>query len=146
MKVADFMSTSLVTISPDSTLSRVWELISQKHIHGLPVIDKNKKMIGFVSKEDMLSKLFPDSEDPEEMYDDSDDTIEEKLEKLKKMTVEKVMNKKVIFTRTDTPILRALSRMIVRKIHQLPVLDDDSRLVGLISKGDVFNGMFKRKK
>lgn len=145
MKVADFMSVDPVTIAPDLLLPKVWILISQKHVHGLPVVNNKKRLVGFVSKEDMLAKLFPETEDPEEMFADTDTDIEERLGKLKKMTVDKIMNTHVMFTRVDTPLLRALSRMIVRKVRQLPVLDENDRLVGMISKGDVFKGVFRNK-
>ena len=75
----------------------------------------------------------------------TDEQIEVKLEKLKKLTADKVMNKKVYFTRVDTIVMRALSRMMVHKVRQLPVLDDDDRVVGMVSKADIFKGLFRRK-
>ena len=143
MTVAEFMNPNVVTVSVDTALPKIWELITAKHIHGLPVVDKDKKLAGFVSKEDMLTKLFPETEDPEEISSDTDADIEERLEKLEKMTVNKVMNSQAVFTRADANVMRALSRMIIRKVRQLPVVDDDGRIIGMISKGDIFKGLFR---
>ena len=144
MNVAQFMNPKVVTVSTDTPLPEVWSLISEKHIHGLPVINENKKLAGFVSKEDMLAKLFPETEDPEEILSDTDEDIEERLEKLKKLTVDKVMNTRAVYTRADANVMRALSRMIIRKVRQLPVVDDEGRIIGMISKGDIFKGLFRR--
>ena len=56
-----------------------------------------------------------------------------------------IMCRKVIFTRPDTPIMRALSRMYVRNVRQLPVLDTKQDvIVGMVSKGDVFDALFHK--
>lgn len=144
MTVRQFMNSKIVTVATGTLLPQVWELITEKHIHGLPVVDTKGKFLGFISKEDMLAKLFPESESEEGLMSDTDEDIEERLEKLKKVTVDKVMKKEVFFTRADTNVMRALSRMIVRKVRQLPVLDDDDRHVGMISKADIFKGIFRR--
>jgi CBS domain-containing protein len=40
--------------------------------------------------------------------------------------------------------MRALSRMIVRNLAQLPVLDEKDRVVGVVTKGDIFYALFKQ--
>ena len=42
------------------------------------------------------------------------------------------------FSRESTLVMRALSRMIVRHVDQLPVLNDEDEVVGVITKGDIF--------
>lgn len=145
MTVKQFMNSKIVTVSTDTLLPKVWKLLSSKHISGIPVVDKDHKLVGYISKEDILVKLFPDDEDLKNRFDDSDEQIEVKLEKLKKLTASKVMSKRVIFTRVDTLVMRALSRMMVQKVRQLPVLDEDDLVVGMISKADIFKGLFRRK-
>ncbi len=139
------MNTKVVTATPETLLPQVWDLISRKHIHCVPVIDFRKKLVGIVSKEDILAKLFPEVEDNQDRFDDSDEEIELKVEKLKKMTVEKIMNRRVFFTRGESNIMRALSRMIVRNVRQLPVIDESEKVVGMISKNDIFKKLFKGK-
>lgn len=146
MTVAQFMNSKVVTITAGTPLPEIWKLIVAKHLNGMPVVTRDKKLLGFVSKEDILAQLFPESEDVDETIGDTDADIEERLDKLKKMTVEKVMNRRPFFTRIDTNVMRALSRMIVRRVRQLPVLDDDDQVVGMLAKTDIFKGLFFRHK
>ena len=144
MKVGKFMSTKVITVSTDTPLPEVWELLNKKHISGIPVVDDKRKLLGYVSKEDILLKMFPSAADLESLERDADEDIDDALEKLKKLKVEKVMSRRVLFTRSDSSIMRALSRMMVRKVRQLPVLDDEDHLVGMISKADIFKQLFRR--
>lgn len=150
MRVRAFMSTQVVTATPDTPIQEVWNIIFKKHIHGLPIVAKKMKLLGLVSEEDLLTRLFPDYNDviPDftagEEWDDEDEEIKLKLEKLQHRTAENVMNRHVYFARPDTHIMRALSRMIIRKVRQLPVLDHEDTLVGMISKGDIFDELFMR--
>lgn len=145
MQVQKFMKTSVLTASPDTTVSEIFNLFYKKHLHSLPVVDRQKHMLGIISEEDLLERLFPGYEDGIEalLSDETDEELIEKLKKVKHKTAADVMVKRVYFARVDTLVMRALSRMIVRKIRQLPVLDDDDRLVGMISKADIFRGIFK---
>ena len=61
-----------------------------------------------------------------------------------KLLAKDVMCPRVIFTRVESPAMRALSRMLVRNVHQLPVLDNNDRIVGMITKGDIFDALFRR--
>ncbi|KKS41151.1 MAG: hypothetical protein UV61_C0011G0018 [Candidatus Gottesmanbacteria bacterium GW2011_GWB1_43_11] len=146
MKVRELMNKQVITGSPNTALPEIWKLIFKKHIHGLPIVDKQGKLLGIVSEEDLLTKLFPDYADVIPDFaagEEIDEDLKEKFDKLKKLTAEKVMNRRVVYTLPESNIMRALSRMIVRKIRQLPVVDEEGKLLGMISKGDIFDGLFK---
>ena len=147
MQVKNFMNPHVVSVLPTTPLPKLWDIIAKKHLHALPIIDKNKKILGFIAKEDFLARLYPSYVEGEEIPTESDSDIEiiTKLEKLKQMSAKDIMNTNIVFTRTDTNVMRALSLMIIRKVRQLPVLDEKDRVVGMLSKADVFAGLFKRK-
>ncbi len=147
MEVKDFMHRQIVTAGPKTLMLEIWKLIMREQVHSLPIVDRDKHVIGIIVKEDLLEKLFPDYVDiiPDfSAGEDVDEDFKEKLDKIKNWTAERVMQKNVVFTRPNTNAMRALSRMIVRKIRQLPVIDDDDKIVGLVSKGDIFDGLFKK--
>jgi len=54
------------------------------------------------------------------------------------------MCRSVIFARETTLVMRALSRMIVRHVDQLPILNGDDEVVGVVTKGDIFYSLFKK--
>lgn len=146
MKVADVMSKKAETVSPKTALRKLWELIFKKHVHAVPVVDSKNKLLGIVAEEDLLKKLYPDYEDFIEDFVNARDfeQMEDNIHDLVGLTAEKLMSKAVIFTREETPILRALSRMIVRGVHQLPVLSQEGVVVGIISKSDIFDSLFAK--
>ncbi|RJR14637.1 CBS domain-containing protein [Candidatus Microgenomates bacterium] len=145
--VKQLMRPQVLTIKPQTTLSEVWQILSKRHVHALPVVDKNKILLGIVSEEDVLETLFPgykemsygfpSTEDEEEMSD--------KLQEMRDVRAEKFMNVRVIFTKPNTNIMRALSRMLVNRVRQLPVVNDENQVIGIISKADIVRGLLKRK-
>ena len=63
MKVADVMSRRLTTVDADRTLRELWRIIFHKHVNAIPVIDKKGKLLGIITKDDILRLLYPDYED-----------------------------------------------------------------------------------
>ncbi|MFZ5845552.1 MAG: HPP family protein [Patescibacteria group bacterium] len=146
MKVDQVMSRKIILVALDTPFRDLWQIIFKKRINAAPVVDKSKKLFGIITRDDMLRFLYPDySEFIAEFSAPRDfEEMEEKIHDLLPLKASDMMCKRVIYTRTDTPIMRALSRMIVRSVNQLPVLDDNDRVVGIITKGDIFYALFRR--
>lgn len=58
------------------------------------------------------------------------------------MIVKDIMNTSVKVAKTDTPIKDIASIMCFNKISGVPVVDDDNKLVGVLSEKDILRGMF----
>lgn len=146
MKVHHVMSTSIVTVTPKAKFRELWKAIFKKQVHALPVVNEEKKIIGIISEEDLLRLLYPDYRDLVNDFVRARDfeEMEEKLHDLVDLEASHVMCSRVIFTRPDTPLMRALSRMLVRGVRQLPVISHNNQLIGMVSKGDIFDALFKR--
>lgn len=147
MRVSEIMSKSVVTASVTTTIRDLWKALFTKNINALPVTDKSNRLVGIVTKEDLLSALYPDYQEYIEDFASASDfaEMEEKLADIASIKAGDIMNKRVIFTREDTMIMRALSRMIARRLNQLPVLTQDNKLVGMITKGDIFRALFRKQ-
>jgi len=147
MKVSEVMHRFVATAYNDSTVNDIWKLIFKKRINAVPIVDKNKRLLGIITKEDLLGKLYPNYSEYVSNLNSARDfeEMETKSISLGKKKIADLMNRKVVFTREDTEALRALSRMIVRHVNQLPVLSNDNKIVGIITKGDVFYALFKKK-
>lgn len=152
MRVFEVMSTSMITVSPDTPFASVWKIIFKKRIHGLPVVDKDNKLLGIIAEEDLLLRLYT-SYKLHPLYEkylsdfvsgESFEKMEKKLIKLRKLRAKDVMNQKVYLTYPERPILRALSKMIVRQVRQLPVITKKKEVIGVITKGDIFDALFKK--
>ena len=139
------MSRNVTTVTPKTTLRHLWKLIFELHIHAIPVINEKKKVIGMVAKADLIKPPYPDYEEYVEDFMSASDfeKMEARLDELSGLTAEKLMSKRVVFARPETPIMRALSRMIVHHVDQLPIIHDEETVVGVITKGDIFAALFK---
>lgn len=145
MKVRDVMSQKTITVTPSSSLNEIWKILYKKHVHGLPVVDNEKHLIGIISEEDILSHLFPDYHDfILDLSSRSFYEIERKTRDLARLKAQDIMNAKVHLIYVDEPIMRALSKMLIYQVRQLPVINQSKKLVGMISKGDIFDNLFKK--
>ncbi len=142
MKVANFMRTSVVSVPSDEPVRTVTRLIFNLGIKSVPVTDGGK-LVGIVTEEDILTKLFPSVRDFMEDRGDSHDfeAMEKNLSALINKPVKKIMSVRPRVVHPDLPIMQAQSIMIVQKISHLPVVDEDKKLVGIISQGDVFRAV-----
>lgn len=141
------MSKKISLVKPDTSLRELWKTIFVHRVNSVPVVDGKGKLVGLISKEDVLKLLYPNYEDMlEDLFTARDfESMEERIHELNNKKARDIMCKRVVFTREDTPIMRALSRMIARRLNQLPVLSrKDDTVVGMVTKGDIFRALFKK--
>lgn len=142
MKVSDVMSTTIDFVSTDTKVKEVCQIIFGRGINGVPVC-KGKKVVGFISERDILSQFFPSmkeyAEDP--FREGNFEEMEGKVEDIFSLTAIKIMSKKPAMITSDTPLLRAQSKMFVDKVGRLPVVDNKGNLLGIITKSDIFRAI-----
>lgn len=139
MKVADVMSKQVDFVTVDTKVKDVCRLIFGRGINGVPVC-KGKKVIGFVTERDILSKFYPSMQEYMEDMVHAGDFVgmEEKISEIFALSAEDIMSKNPTTITSDTPLLEAQSIMMIRKVGRLPVVDKKGNLVGILSKGDIF--------
>jgi len=103
-------------------------LMHKEKVRRFPVVDSHGKMVGLVSEKDLLNASPSDA---------TTLSVWEISYLLSKITVEKVMSKKLITITEDTPIEDAARLMADKKIGALPVLRDNE-LVGIITETSLF--------
>lgn len=140
MKVKDVFKKNVSYTRPQSSLLDAAKFIFGKHHKGLPVVNTNKKLIGFITEQDILSQLFPSITELMEDYVHERDfeTMEKNVKNILTKKVKDVMSKNVISIHVDEPILKAESLMKLKDIRRLPVVDNKGNLIGIITKGDIF--------
>lgn len=139
MKVADLMSKQVDFVTVETSVKDVCRLIFGRGINGVPVC-KGKKVIGFVTERDILSKFYPSMQEyMEDMVHAGDfEAMEQKTSEIFALTAEDIMSKNPTMVSPDTPVLRAQSLMAIHKVGRLPVVNEKKELVGIIAKGDIF--------
>lgn len=139
MKVKNAMSKKVDYTTPKAKVRDVSRLIFIHHINGLPVL-KQKKLVGFITEKDIMMQFFPTMKEfmDDSVHEANFEIMEKKIDAIFALTADKIMSKKIISVKPDTPLLEAQSLMFVSKVGRLPVVDKNKHLVGIISKGDIF--------
>lgn len=132
--VRDWMTSPVITITPDTSLPDACELIRKHSIRRLPVVDKKGHLIGIVTRGDLRGAQ------PSEATTLSIWELNYLLSKLK---IKQIMTKDPITIRDDASIRYAAKLMSDFKVSGLPVLDKNDNLVGIITESDIFRLVVK---
>lgn len=145
MKVNDIMTRKVYTISPDSTLKECAEAIDKYKVNGLVVVEKDK-VCGVITKADIFKAILPRYPDiiEEEKYISDLEYIEERVNKLLEMKVKDIMGSPPITVNSNMPVVKAGSTMILRRVKQVPVVDD-GKLMGIVTLTDIIKNLLKKK-
>ena len=128
MTIERRMTLNPVTIYPDASVVEASELMKKEKVHRLPVLDKDKKLVGVISEKDILFA----SPSPASSL-----SIHEMAYLLSQLTVRKLMTKNPVTISKDVPVEEAARIMVDGDLSCLPVVEGD-RLVGIVSKSDLF--------
>ena len=128
MLVKDVMTKNPVTVTANVSIPEVKGLMSLKHVSKLPVLDKNGALVGLITDSDLI-KASPSEATTLDMFELS--------YLLSKLTVEKVMIKKVITVIESEPVEEAARLMDDMDVGCLPVLRN-GLVVGIITEKDLF--------
>lgn len=146
-RVQDFMTPNPITISPTATVEEAVKLMEEKGISGLPVLDDDDKLVGIISEGDLLVRESP-MKPPLFMtllggviYFESPTKFHQHIKKSLGMLVGDVMTSKVITTSPDTLLNEVSDKMLSKKVNRLPVIDEDSKLVGILTRHDLVSAL-----
>jgi CBS domain-containing protein len=127
--VSDYMTRDVATVTPAMSIRELGQRFKETDFNSFPVLD-NGQVVGVVSKFDYLAcfEFTPARMMPR--YDD-----------LMRRTVAGVMTREFIYVGRDTRLTRVLQLMIEHRLRSLPIMDADSRLVGIIAREDVIRAL-----
>lgn len=138
MKVQDVMTTDVVTTTPDTSLKQAALALVQRGISGMPVVDDDGRVLGVVSEADILAKEGDDRRSGggflQWLVDPGDPWISTRFDAV---TVGEAMSKPALTIQPGRPLAEAATIMLDEGINRLPVVDDDGKLTGLVSRGDL---------
>jgi CBS domain-containing protein len=149
-KAKEIMTKPALGVHSSDTVKSVLELLAEKRISGVPVVDENNKIIGIISDTDILRYAHQISVVPLSNlsgwispYADISDlaSVRKGFELLHRTTVEQIMTKKVYSADQDAPANKVAELMNRRKINRVPVVDADGKLVGIITRSDMVQCM-----
>ena len=127
MTVSKNMTINPVTTTPDMGVFEAFELMKSEGVQRLPVLDGDGNLVGIISEKNITSAAA-----------DKEVSIVEFALLLSKIKVGDVMTKEVITVSVDDPVEMAARKMSDNDISILPVVDNNGKLVGVVSRSDLF--------
>ncbi|TAN38366.1 MAG: CBS domain-containing protein [Nitrospirae bacterium] len=142
MLVRDVMTTEVLSVQKLENVVTVAHILSERGISGLPVVDKQKHVIGIITQADILSVVGVRREHT--FRDLLKNMLGEPLpERRTGDIVADIMSPVPITTTPDVTIAKIAQIMDEKKIRRLPVVDEKKKLVGIISRADILKAVLK---
>jgi CBS domain-containing protein len=145
--VADVMTHDPIVVRPETPLQEAIQILAERRISGLPVVDRSGELVGVISETDLMWKetgvtppayiMFLDSV----IYLQNPGAYERDIHKVLGQTVGEVMSKNPITISPDQPVKEAATIMHQRSIHRLPVIDGTGQVIGILTRGDIIRAM-----
>lgn len=143
MKVADIMTRRLITVRPETSVADAVHLMLQDEISGLPVVDRNGRLVGIVTEGDFQRRVELGTErnrrpwlamliDPNRL---AEDYVHSHARK-----VGEAMTCEVVTIGPDATLDEVVATMERHRVKRLPVTQD-GRLVGIVSRADLLRAL-----
>lgn len=123
MKVREAMKGSVVSVSPQTSMSELGDILREKRISGTPVVEGDK-LVGIISLEDFIKWLAGHEQD---------------------CLIDQKMTRDVRTVFADEPLIHAANKFERLGFGRFAVIDRESqKLLGIITKGDIVEGLLKK--
>ena len=141
----DIMTTPVITVTPDTDIKDLATLLTSEWISGAPVVDDDGKLLGIVTESDLVFTEKPlhiptffiilDSL----LYFENPFKMDNELKKLTASQVEEIYTKDCLTVTGDTAVDEIAGLMVSEKKNLLPVIDQERRVVGIISRTNMLS-------
>ena len=133
--VDDVMTKAVVSVDETASYRSVVDLLVERRISAVPVVDAFQRISGVVSEADLLRKIEYAGEEQPRLFDGRRRRGERG--KALASTVADLMSAPAVTVLSGTSIPAAARLMDAEKVKRLPVVDDLGRLVGIVTRGDL---------
>ncbi len=142
MKAADVMTKNVITVSPNTEVREIVELLMQNRISALPVVTSDQRVVGIVSEGDLMRRVENMTERRDSwwlsaLFSGSNDA--EKYIKSHGRKAEDIMSRDPVTVTEDTPLYKIAQTLEKRHIKRVPVVRD-GKLVGIVSRANLLQG------
>lgn len=137
MRVEDVMTTDVCTVRPETSLKEAAEILARRRISGLPVVDPENHVVGVLSEADILYKERGGSDKKGFLERWLTLPLPELEAKLAARTVGESMSAPAVTIGPRRPLTEAANAMIDDGVNRLPVVDDDAKLIGIVTRADL---------
>ncbi len=126
---ADVMTPQVVSVSPDAALDEAAHLMAERHIKRLPVVDETGRLVGILSRLDVLRTMGEDYHAPE--------TPERPASEVPANVVGDLMRTDVPSVAVDAPLGEVLDAVTSTRLNRAVVVDTDRCVLGVVTDADL---------
>ncbi len=138
--ISTIMTTNPLAVSPETPVVAIVELLLKESFKAVPVIDGDRKVVGLISDGDLIDRGgMPLRLAVGQVLDEA--TVRDHLRSIREadQRARDIMTPKPICLDARTPIERAARRLVQLNLKRLPVIDEQGRLVGMLSRVDLLH-------
>jgi CBS domain-containing protein len=141
VSVANIMTTEVVSVSRSTEVADVARLLVQHAISGVPVV-QDGRVVGMITERDIIAQEIELDPPAYGTFLDAIfrlpwDKSDEELRRILATRAEQLMSDDVVTVLPTATVRDASSLMYKRRLNPLPVVDEQGRLVGIVSRSDI---------
>lgn len=141
----DIMTKRVETLRQQDTIHYALTVMSENELSAVPVVSPDGKCLGMISQRDIIAEAREkDIEDTERSKWQAPNLLSfgaVSLDELTNERVEDMMSNKVIKVQADDSVTDIADTMLKHRIHHIPVVAEDDRLLGIVSTMDILAGL-----
>ncbi|MFL9825770.1 CBS domain-containing protein [Rhodoplanes sp. SY1] len=143
MKASDIMTTTLVTVTPDTAVADVAAILLENRISGVPVVDPAGRPVGIVSEGDLVRRAEAGTGHERSWWLKllmGREGLAAEFVKEHARRVADVMTRELVTATPDTPVAEIASLLERHRIKRVPIVKD-GRLVGIVSRANLLHAL-----
>lgn len=143
MTVQEIMNKYPATVTEEATITEVAQLLVKHNVTALPVVKEDNKLVGVITEGDLLyKKVRPHAPHyvnvlGASIYYGGIGEYNDQFKKLLASHVRDLMSTEVVTGTPNTDVEEAVATMVERHLKALPIVDEQYRLVGVLSRHDI---------
>ena len=148
MRVDEIMTREVISASIDDSVEKCAKLLMDNQISGVPVLDKSGRVVGMLTEGDLIRREAH-YEAPGlieilggQVYLDDPLEFLENLRRAMALRAGRLMSREVISVSPEDPVENAATEMVQHNIDRLPVVNQERKLEGIISRKDIMRALF----
>ena len=133
--VSDVMTRTVVVVKESTPFKDVVRRMQEYRVSALPVVDDEERLVGLVSEADLILKEDPELDEAAHLFEGRHRRHDR--EKAAGLTSRELMSSPVVTVGPDASLGEAARLMHRKAVKRLPVLDEDGRIMGILSRSDL---------
>ena len=147
VRAHDIMTTQVFSVNRTTPVMEVAELMAEKTVSGIPVLEEDGKVAGIISEKDFLSHMG--SRDKTHFMAVVAECLKGKgcvAMPIRSQKAEDIMTSPAVTVKEDTSVIEIANLFTEKNINRIPVINEEGRLKGIVSRADIVRASLMKTK